>query len=278
MYMLLRNQYSLNGSRAKKNMVNIEFWNEKINIGDQISYIIFEWMLKNKGINPKQSIDGIKHLMGLGSIIGGGNFDAVIWGSGIHTPISIYKLGRWRKMIKYDIRAIRGPLTKVALESFGYDCSGCILGDPGIIMPLIYKPDNIKKKHSISIIRHFKAKNRDEDILNAEKYNYIDVETSNYEFFIDEILSSETVISSSLHGIILAESYGIPALFLNEDGIMDREIVKYYDWYYSTERYSIKTARSVEEALTMNPMSLPELDTMRENLIHAFPYDLWEDK
>ena len=47
-------------------------------------------------------------------------------------------------------------------------------------------------------------------------HHYIDVKTSDYRKFITEICQSKLIISSSLHGIILAESYGIPAIFLNE--------------------------------------------------------------
>ena len=88
-------------------------------------------------------------------------------------------------------------------------------------------------------------------------------------------LSSKKVISSSLHGIILAESYGVPAVFLNE-GLND-ELFKFYDWYYSTNRNDIVIATNIKEALSLEPMKLPDLDDMRRTIIEAFPYDLWED-
>ena len=51
---------------------------------------------------------------------------------------------------------------------------------------------------------------------------------------------------------------------------------KYYDYYYSTGRKDIKIAESFEEALTMEPLPLPDLSKMRQDLFDTFPYDLWE--
>ena len=75
-------------------------------------------------------------------------------------------------------------------------------------------------------------------------------------------------------GIILAETYGVPAVFLNE-GVADQTL-KFLDWYYSTGRTNIKMASSIQEALNIQPMNLPDLTEMRENIIDTFPKDLWE--
>lgn len=99
--------------------------------------------------------------------------------------------------------------------------------------------------------------------------------TTDYRKVIDQIVNSKKIISSSLHGIILAEAYGIPAVFLNSG--MDNEKMKFFDWYLSTGRTEIKVANSLDEALHMKPMSLPNLNGMRMKLIRSFPYDLWEN-
>jgi len=76
---------------------------------------------------------------------------------------------------------------------------------------------------------------------------------------------SKTIISSSLHGIILAEVYGIPAIFLNTHEYVDKDLIKYYDLCFSTERYSLKMAQTLEEAMAMSPMPLPNLSLMSED-------------
>ena len=57
---------------------------------------------------------------------------------------------------------------------------------------------------------------------------------------------------------------------------MEEEIIKYFDWYYSTGRCNIKMALSLEEALSMEPMEIPDLEAMRKSLIDSFPADLWD--
>ena len=104
--------------------------------------------------------------------------------------------------------------------------------------------------------------------------NTIDIVTNDWKATIDEIANSELIISSSLHGIIIAEAYGVPAILLNktEDG----DLFKYNDYYYSTGRKSYAMAESVEEALAMPRPEVPDLSKLQDNLLNTFPVDLWE--
>lgn len=104
------------------------------------------------------------------------------------------------------------------------------------------------------------------DILN------IDICTSDYREFVNKLTSVEIVISSSLHGIILAESYGVKAILLKPT----KDYLKYYDWYYSTGRYSFPIANNIEDAFNIVPAPLPDLDVLRKQLLDVFPYDLYE--
>ena len=100
----------------------------------------------------------------------------------------------------------------------------------------------------------------------------INICTTNFHEFVDLLNSVEVIISSSLHGIILAESYGIKAVLLRPQV----DILKYYDWYYSTGRYSFPIAGCVSEAINTIPVELPHLDELRRKLKEAFPYDIYQ--
>ena len=69
-----------------------------------------------------------------------------------------------------------------------------------------------------------------------------------------------------------AKLYGVPAVML---GNVPINRFKYYDWYYSTERYDFPVALSVNEALCTKPASLPDLSDMTKQVIKAFPEKLW---
>lgn len=263
-----RNMTSIVYGKALKRQVNLEWWNKKNNLGDVLSEIVFTWMLENKQIEKNKKISRTVHLFGIGSVIGMGNFDATIWGSGIHTFKTIKDIINQSKYRKYDIRAVRGPITAEILNVCGYKCPE-IYGDPAVLMKNIYTPYNIEKKYKYSAILHIEH----QDIDISDNIHYINMNTTDYKKVIDEIMASEVVISSSLHGIILSETYGVPAVFLKHG--MGNELLKFYDWYYSTGRDSVKIANNMQEALQMVPMELPELEEMQERLIQSFPYDLW---
>ena len=266
---LFRNSYCRHGKRAEKRRVNLEYFDTEVNLGDTLSPVICRWMLERASVPYGKKIRRTRHLMALGSILGGdGFFDAIVWGSGIKSFDQIAALSKRRYFQKLDIRCVRGPLTREALSACGYQCPEAY-GDPGILMPLIYKPE-VKKIHRVGVILHFK---QNYDLPTDMKS--INIRTDDYRQFIDELLSCEKIVSSSLHGIILAEAYGIPAVFLGEG--RDLEMFKYYDWYYSTGRKNVKAAYSLEEAVKMPPMALPELLPLQQVLLEAFPYDLWKE-
>lgn len=266
---LFRNSYTDLRERANVNSVNLVYWKKVLNLGDTLGPVIYDWMLQRKQIDPLQPTRKTFHLMTVGSIIASiGHYDATIWGSGIHTFKAVANISKRKRYRKFDIRAVRGPVTRDVLIANGYACPE-VYGDPAVLMPYIYTPEGITtKEYEVSAILHFSQA----DKLLPAGINRIAIETGDYKHFIDEILRSKKVISSSLHGIILAESYGVPAVYLT----MGKEELKFYDWYHSTGRRSVRVATTIEEALMMEPMELPDLNKMRNDLLNSFPYDLWE--
>jgi len=267
---------------AKKNRVNIFeyhpekkgfnlFQNQPYNLGDSLGEVIIRHLLAKKGIDIDKPVSRTKHLYCVGTNIHGGWQSATIWGSGIFPPQTwAFKLLRKLSRRKLDIRAVRGPLTKQILESQGLSCPS-IFGDPAILMPMIYNPCKEKTFKYIVIPQFVKETEFREKYPNE---HIVSMNTNDYKAVIDEIVSSEIVYTSSLHGIILAESYGVPAVFFR--GLNKTRDFKYLDYYYSTGRKDIKIAESFEEALTMKPLPLPDLSKMRQGLLDSFPYDLWE--
>ena len=104
--------------------------------------------------------------------------------------------------------------------------------------------------------------------------HYIEIKTTDYKHFIDELVQSDMVISSALHGIILAESYGVPAVYLKDDEINHN--FKFDDYYSGTGRIQYEYARTIDEAIKVKPTNnLPNLENMQSALMEYFPYDLW---
>ncbi|WP_165585414.1 polysaccharide pyruvyl transferase family protein [Roseococcus sp. SYP-B2431] len=109
------------------------------------------------------------------------------------------------------IHAVRGPLTRGKLISMGIDCPG-VFGDPAVLYPLIYYP-TIQIVYDIGIIRHINEQELPEDTfpISPEIHRLnIDI-TGEINSVVDAILSCRMIVSSSLHGIIAAHAYGVPA-------------------------------------------------------------------
>lgn len=249
------------------NNIKLFYWkysDKKENLGDFLSKVVvnnFVSQIKGKNNNTKS-----RTLYAIGSILGFRCQNAVVWGSGI-----LYPSKKRLKRIKFsslDVRAVRGPKTRQHLLGVGKKCPE-IYGDPAILMPKIFNPNITEKIYPISLIMHY---NDTFEIPNDMNINVINILTTDYKDFIIQILQSSLVISSSLHGIILSETYGIPAVLLQKD---NQSLFKFEDYYNSTGRYNVLVAKSIQEAIKLQPMPIPDLSLMQENLLNAFPSDLW---
>lgn len=240
---------------------------EKQNFGDYLAVPIWNFMMQYYHLNPDYVADKTYHVYTVGSIIMLGYQDACIWGSGLlctEVPGSQWSRNKYRKL---DVRCVRGPETMRRLKDNGYDVSKCTVGDPGLLMPLIYKPSEREKKDYV-VVRHMSQKCVDD--------NQVDVMTDDWKSTIDSIYNSKLVISSSLHGIIIAEAYGIPAVLLGP--VQFNDYFKYNDYYYSTGRFEYPVCTSVEEALKLPMPKVPDVSELQRNLLNSFPVDLWKQK
>lgn len=207
-----------------------------------------------------------RRIVSIGSVLSFvGSGETTVWGTGLMNDECISALSKKNAIL--DVRAVRGPLTRNKLISAGYICPK-VYGDPAILLPRFYNPKVKKIKGKVVIIPHHSK---------FDKYfhqydNVLDTYTNDWRKFILEIKSAEKVISSSLHGIILAESYGIPCVWLND--IPDSPF-KYEDYYQSTGRFVYPLANDINDALIMSGEINPYVNNMQNGLMESFPYDLF---
>lgn len=244
--------------------VNLMYWKTKDgkdNVGDLLSKIIFDYMLDDLNLKNHWLKNTYK-ISVIGSIIQAIKGATTVWGSGLLTEARISELD---KSAKLDIRAVRGPESKRVLENAGYNVPE-VFGDPAILLPKFYEPKE-KKIRDYVIIPHFSRLER-----YAGYENIVSTLTSDWQCFIDSIVNSKFVISSSLHGVIIAEAYGIPAILLDD---LEYDLFKYNDYYMSTGRKKFKLAKNINEAFEIGPESVPDLSKLRKGLIDSFPKDLF---
>jgi hypothetical protein len=167
----------------------------------------------------------IKHYLTIGSILEVANKNSIVWGSGI--------IRRHDFIEKAKFLAVRGPITKKRLEELGYSVPN-YLGDPSILLSNIYKSKPKFPKYEIGVIPHYvDYEEINNKFKNNKKLKIIDLITANIETTIDEICSCKYIVSSSLHGLIVPHTYGIPALWVKFSNKLGGDNIKFYDYFES---------------------------------------------
>lgn len=249
------------------------YWNEKwqgrifVNFGDYISLKLVERIIGGPVrayIKGQKNIE--KKLLATGSIISFAVDHDIVWGSGINGKLLKVKDYKFKTL---DIRSVRGPLTRdFLMQHFQAECPE-IYGDPALLVPWFFPEFTKKEKPSYdyTIIPHYS----EEHLFPKDEWDNVVFSTDPWDKVIERILDSRFVISSSLHGIIIAEAYGIPARLLRMTS--NEPIFKYQDYYSGTGRPLFSYATTINEALEMG--GEPPFQCDLEKIYRAFPFEHW---
>jgi len=135
-----------------------------------------------------------------------------------------------------QILALRGPLTA---DYLGIDPSTVLYGDPGVLAPRILGIQKDASATTISVIPHYVDFPSIQPIVSGNSFG-TDISVINVRrhprLVIEDIASSRACVSTSLHGIIVAEALGIPAIWATVDGPIIGGTFKFRDYYLGTGR------------------------------------------
>ena len=161
-------------------------------------------------------------LMVTGSIAGLAGPGATVWGAGLmwrNEPLS--PLARWL--------AVRGPLTRAQVLASGGDCPA-VWGDPALLLPRLHRPP-AGPRRGIGFAPHFSDRARlPEGWTDAQGLRLVDLQ-SGIEPVIDAITACEWLLSTSLHGLIVAHAYGVPAVWVQLRELPSGDGVKFADHF-----------------------------------------------
>lgn len=240
------------------------------NFGDELSALIVSH-LAQAPIQRAPENWGRK-LLAVGSIIHLARKGDVVWGSGLNGKIlgDNGEIFTPSHLDRIDFRAVRGPLTQAELHKKGASCPS-IFGDPALLLPQIISAAPKAIPGKTTIIPHYNDLQR----ISSSELKALGIELirpdSDIPTIVQAITSSEFVISSSLHGLILSDAYGIPNRRLQLGS--GESNFKFEDYYRGTNRELPESGTDIPSALKLGPVSPLVWDP--QPLVNAFPSKLW---
>ena len=194
------------------------------NFGDVLTPVIlqhlgFELQRVNRGVAGK--------VLAIGSVMNALRPGDTVWGTGVQHDRRYESSGTFL--------AVRGPITRSCIDGVTVPQ---VYGDPGLLLPEVYDPD-VEVVHRLGIMPHFvdagPARKRYPDA------RYIDVE-GGWRRVVRQMKSCERIITTSLHGIIAADAYGIPVTWHASytDGLVSGNL-KFQDYFLGTGRPCLTT-------------------------------------
>jgi len=236
------------------------FSGKKLNKNDVFYFDDASYMLDKNG-----------KIVGIGSSMKYVRPDDYVWGTGC---IDEHHVGNKPR----KVYSVRGPLTREILLKRGWDVPE-VYGDPALLFPKIYNP-TIEKKYKIGLIPHcvdfhsldgLKAINHMEDM----GVKIINVTAGIYEF-IDQLKECKMIISSSLHGLIAADAYGIPNHRVKISKLLLGGDFKYLDHYASVKREHYEPLQ-LTETTTLDEVNSLQFETgdvsLADKLLENTPWN-----
>lgn len=247
-----------------QNGVGAYWWTGKPNFGD----LLTPCLLRNYGYSPILLPPEECHFISTGSILQllPGDYSGMIFGSGLISPEHA------RPYPNAFIAAVRGALTKELIQA----PKNTILGDPGLLACGLLKRSE-QKKFELGIVPHYvdAADPRVHNIARryAKEVRIIDVKRSPHQV-IREIDNCSHILSSSLHGVVVADSLGIPNGWLVLSDQVDGQGFKFRDYYSAYGATCTPVTISGNEKLRelMGCTRLPNtsVEDVRETMHEAF--------
>lgn len=270
--------------------MKLYFFKDQPNFGDLLNGYIFE-----KIFNIKIELSDILNsdFVGIGSLFEflfsrHNHFIKRVF----YKPIKIFGTGFIKQaeteMLYYPKRkmkiyAVRGYLTYERLLKNGLvkPSDNIAIGDPGLLVSKLIDTSKIKKKYDLGIIPHYVDKNSPLlDNIKVKNSVILDI-TKNPIDLLHDIAECKVIISSAMHGLIAADSLGIPNMrIILSDKITGGDYK--YDDYYSAFgikqhnridlRVSQFTEKDLKELCDNYQIKQSQVHQKQIELFNAFPY------
>lgn len=260
-------------SKPTKRRVNVMYWQPTVfptppdghahgNFGDELSPVVTQWLLDtdaytltcNQPYCPTQ-------LVCIGSYLHNTPDGSYVFGTGIRTlPCPTFD--------SLHVAAVRGPLTKQHLMAANPHIHvPDTFGDPALLLPRVYQPEHLSElANKIAVVPHIGNYTKyasstfsTSSTSPIREHYHLICPCSHWKQVLNELCSCRAVVSSSLHGLICADAYGLPNVWLDEYPLEEGHF-KFHDYFASQ-------GRPIQRIQSLKDIS-PEM-------VHDVKHELW---
>ncbi|MGN0295394.1 MAG: polysaccharide pyruvyl transferase family protein [Lachnospiraceae bacterium] len=185
--------------------------------------------------------------------------------------------GLYREKITFQ--AVRGELSKAIVQQLTGKKLDIPTGDGGLLASLTVDK-TIRKKYNVGIIPHYKEQEHPAFRKLCDQFSgsvCIDVKKEPLDV-ITEIGQCECIISSSLHGLIIADSMGIPNIHIHVTDTLLGDGFKFDDYYsafglkHKFIDWECEKITSLYQVYDRYEISSDAVDQKKKELIKVFPF------
>lgn len=213
--------------------ININWGLRNGNWGDTINQVLCEKISGKevRKIDIENKDNSIFRYYCCGSILGEPYVpNCEIWGSGF------IRVNERLRVVPKKIHAVRGPISRDHVLRQNIECPE-IYGDPALLYPRFYNPE-VKKKYKYGIIPHYVDQKSPwvEKFRDNPDVKIINILDHSINKMVDDVKSCEIILSSSLHGVICGDAYGIPSYYIKLSEGVAGDGFKFRDYFASVKR------------------------------------------
>ena len=269
-------------SAVPEGCVNVFWWDKRPNFGDAVGPWLFAKITGKQPVNGRGRMLRDAPVASVGSIINIIDQDGTrIWGTGLMGPLSRDAVKRMSAMPRVSVLAVRGKRTRAELiSSLGWDVPETY-GDPALLLPRFLPPQGRQiTSNRIAVVPHYLHSKYFSEATNNDTY-VVDVEQG-MEQVVQEIAAARACISTSLHGVIIAQAYGVPWTWLRiADQKLGGDKFKFEDFFSTLDESAVQSVSiSSSDIATLDfqelarDAALPDLQISLDALMDSFPTEL----
>jgi hypothetical protein len=258
--------------------IRLYWWNARPNFGDALSELVTSYASGRRvewAAQRQADLFAVGSLMRMANSVGVGRRPPmdplVIWGTGAMEDIRFDLLAE-----RAHVAAVRGPLTAAVLG-----LESAVLGDPGL---LAQEATGFAASGDIAIgvIPHFKTVPAVRSVLeDAVNKDLVIIDPCDpLDMVLRQISACRLIVSSSLHGLVVADSFGIPSVWMEPGAIHPAPHFKFEDYAAGIGRtLNAPIALASLPGFVLAP-ELPDtrhferLGAVKQGLVDAFPSGL----